>query len=126
MDAELGAYRDRVQGLAPEIDELVHYRALTKLESSVEQLAAEVEALIAEMTTGLLARVHGRCRELSGALHDASAHVAVAAAQTGNADRDVRIITETVRELVRRAPTYSAAAVHEELHRPRPTPAVHG
>lgn len=125
VDAELGAYRERVQGLGPEIDELVHYRALSRLEQSTAHLAAEVEAMIAEMTTDLLARVHGRCRELSGALHDASAHVAVAAAQTGDADRDVRIITDTVRELVRRAPTYDAKAVREELRRPTRT-AVRG
>lgn len=117
VEAELDAYRERVQGLAPEIDELVHYRALSRLEQSTAQLATEVEAMIAEMTTDLLSRVHGRCRELSGALHDASARVAVAAADTKDADRDVRIITDTVRELVRRAPAYDAAAVREELHR---------
>lgn len=124
VDAELSAYREHVQGLGPEIDELVQYRALSRLERSAEHLAAEVEAMIAEMTTGLLTRVQGRCRELSGALHDASVQVAVAAADTKDADRDVRIITDTVCELVRRAPTYDADTVRAELRRPTRT-AVH-
>ncbi|GEM_PF-5149248 len=110
---EFDAYCMKVNGISPELEDIVHYRELDLLEREIDLLREEAEQEIVKTTMELLGSVSNRCAHLNSTLREASMRSALAAATTGDTEKDLTIFTETIDALYIAEPKINLVAASQ-------------